>query len=98
MNKRGRKKVEKKKRQRLHKIFDAALDVNGLGIRTVEKTNFMPTAFFDYAGHVGSVIVQINKDGWEPMKEPDLELWILTSNVTEQKCAKVVSQIRGYQK
>lgn len=65
MNRRRRKKAEKKKRAAVHRILDAVIDVNGLGCREVCKTGNLPTAFFEFNGHVASLHVRIYKHGWK---------------------------------
>lgn len=64
MNKRLKKKEEKKKRQFLHRMLDLALDVNGLGQRQQEISGNLPTAFFEFHGEVAHAEITIFPDGW----------------------------------
>lgn len=98
MNKRGRKKVEKMKRQRVHKILDAVLDVNGLGERRIDKTGNLPTAFFGFRGHVGVVTVEIHAEGWSLISEKEVDLWEDIECLSSKEVDKIVFDIRKYQK
>lgn len=62
MNNRKRKIVQAQKRTRrdIHRILDAALDINGLQ----ESEEPHPTAFFKFSGHVGIIEVKFCEDGW----------------------------------
>lgn len=64
MNKRLKKKEEKKKRQFLHRMLDLALDVNGLEQRQQEISGNLPTAFFEFHGQVAHAEITIFPDGW----------------------------------
>lgn len=55
---------EKEVRDKLHKILDLAIDVNGLNPRTKAKTGNLPTVFFGFNGHVAILDLDIHKDGW----------------------------------
>lgn len=98
MNKRGRKKVEKMKRQRVHKILDAVLDVNSLERRTVDLTGELPTAFFGYSGHTNHLSVEVFNDGWGIGKKKSLNKWIAVDSLTDHECNKISVQIKGFQK
>ena len=98
MHKRGRRKAEKTKRQRIHKILDAVLDINGLDERTVKITGNLPTANFEFCGHIGTVIVQVLKDGWYPMRAKDYEKWVGTKEISKMDCDHIVETLRGYKK
>lgn len=49
MNKRAKKKAEKRRRALVHQILDVVLDINGVGARQKEYTGNMPTAFFEFS-------------------------------------------------
>lgn len=66
MKKRLKKKYEDRKRQMIHEALDMVLDINGLGARKVGKTGNLPTAFFGFRGHIGTVEVEVIPDGWSP--------------------------------
>ena len=64
-------------------IFDSVktllalvLETNGYEKRQREYTGALPTVFFDYSGHVNSLTVRIQKDGWESGRNDDREWWI----------------------
>lgn len=65
MNKRAKKKAEKRIRGDIHKVLDIVLDINGLEERSRELTGTLPTAFFDFSGHISEVGISIYKDGWD---------------------------------
>lgn len=54
------------KRKVIHAMLDIVLDVNGLNARKREKTDILPTAFFEFIGHTGQVSVRLCKTGWYP--------------------------------
>lgn len=64
MNKRAKKKAEKRRRALVHQILDVVLDINGTGCRKKEYTGNMPTAFFGFSGHTSGVYIEVHKDGW----------------------------------
>lgn len=74
MKKRIAKKIEKKRREGIHKVLDLVLDVNGLESRRKELTGDKPTVFFSFSGHVASIMVSVYKDGWATGIEDDLNL------------------------
>lgn len=53
-------------REKLHRLFDAALDANGLEARTQEKTGLKPTVFFSFSGHIAACEIRVYDDGWKP--------------------------------
>lgn len=65
MNKRVKKKAEKRIRRDIHKALDIVLDINGLGVRKQSVTGNLPTAFFDFSGHTADVDIYIHKKGWK---------------------------------
>lgn len=66
MKKRLKKRAEKARRKKIHELLDIALDINGLSSRKKTLTRNLPTAFFEFSGHVAGVEVCIHKTGWEP--------------------------------
>lgn len=83
MRDRLRKKAEKRKREQIHRLLDLALDINGLEARDRNTTGNLPTAFFDFSGHVGWVEVQIFSNGWTPDKSPDTKIWPYAYKLSE---------------
>lgn len=75
MKKRIVKKIEKKRREAIHKVLDLVLDVNGLEERKREVTGDKPTAFFGFSGHTAGITVGVFKNGWVAGNEED---WYLT--------------------
>lgn len=69
MKKRIAKKIERKKRESIHKILDLVLDVNGLSERARDLTGDKPTAFFEFSGHTAGITVQLYKKGWSDKAE-----------------------------
>ncbi len=82
MNSRNRKKekakrkIEYGKRKALHKLFDLALDINGLEDRKKGLTGNLPTAFFYYAGHVSMAEINVYRYGWDPHQGADQNIVI----------------------
>lgn len=62
--KRIEKKAEKLRRKKIHDVLEMVLEINTTYPRQREYTGTMPTAFFDFSGHVSMVFVRIDKDGW----------------------------------
>lgn len=71
MNKRIKKKIERRHRQIIHQMLDLVLDINGLCAREQEITGNAPTAFFDFSGHIARVEANIHKRGWDTGKIAD---------------------------
>lgn len=67
MNNRKRKIAQAKRQSRrdIHRILDAALDINGLQ----ESEEPHPTACLRFSGHVGIVGVDLYRDGWNFRKD-----------------------------
>ena len=74
MNRRMKKKVEKRKRKQIHELLDLVLEVNGLEPREQSITGNLPTVFFEFSGHVGRVSVRIYSTGWAPVSYTHLTL------------------------
>lgn len=66
MNNRKRKIAQAKKQSRrdIHRILDAVLDINGL--QASEEPH--PTVFLDFSGHIGTIKVELYRDGWRAGK------------------------------
>lgn len=64
MNKRAKKKAEKRRRALVHQILDVVLDINGTERRQKKYTGNMPTAFFKFSGHTSEVCIYVYRDGW----------------------------------
>jgi hypothetical protein len=54
---------EQEKREKLHKILDLVIDINGLEPRTAAQNK--PTAFLEFSGHVALLQVRVYEKGWE---------------------------------
>lgn len=81
MNKRLQKKNENRKRKLMHELLDLVLDINGLGSRSQKDTGNLPTAFFNFSGHVGWVDVCVYQRGWFSGADKDQEFMTYTNNV-----------------
>lgn len=68
MNARIKKKRSKRaysqEREVIHEILDLVLDINGLQESAKVVTGDHPTAFFSFAGHIGTVEVEVDTHGW----------------------------------
>lgn len=62
MKRRIEKKVEKRRRDKIHELLDLTLDINSTMPREQEKTGNKPTAFFNFSGHCGILTVQVYDD------------------------------------
>ena len=74
MKKRLEKKMEKRKREQIHRLLDLALDINGLEPRKQAITGSLPTAFFYFSGHTGWAEIQVHSDGWDAENYPDVNM------------------------
>lgn len=74
MNKRIKKKTEKRKRKIIHEIFDKVIVINGLQASRKKDTGNHPTVFFDFSGHIGKIEVRVFSSGWEPYADADKEV------------------------
>lgn len=83
MNRRLRKKAGKRRRKLIHGLLDLVLDINGEAPRNQELTGNLPTAFFDFSGHVGVVEVWVYRDGWHPDAGRPRGLWLSAQNQGE---------------
>lgn len=78
MNKRIVKKVEKRRRDKIHELLDLTLDINSTMPRKQEETGNKPTAFFNFSGHCGILSAQVYDEGWKTGIGASKELWIHT--------------------
>lgn len=69
----------------IHKILDAALEINGLGARIKEKTGDKPTVFVEFLGHIGVLSVSIHENGWYPYQTPDYSEFINLGSLTSEE-------------
>lgn len=76
MNKRLKKKAEKNARKKIHDLLDVVLDINGISERRQEITGDLPTAFFEFRGHIGQVSISGYDKGWFPGAESDFNRYI----------------------
>lgn len=74
MNTRIKKKIEKRKRETIHKIFDAVLDINRLQASQKEITGDHPTVFLSFVGHIGVIEIEIDNHGW--VSGADHDKWL----------------------
>ncbi len=66
MNKRVRKKAEKRIRAKIHEALDHVLNINGVHSRKQSVSGELPTAFFSFDGHTSGVGFRIYANGWDP--------------------------------
>ncbi len=62
MKKRLKRKIEKRRRAEVHRVLDLVLDINGLGKRREKLTGNLPTAFFNFSGHVACIYVRVFRE------------------------------------
>lgn len=74
MNKRAKKKADKRRRAVIHGIIDEVLNINGLEPRNREETGNKPTVFLDFSGHVAWITVRIHSNGWESYEPEDINI------------------------
>ena len=73
MNKRLKKKSDKIRRDAIHALLDAVLDINGLEPRERVETGELPTAFMTFSGHVGTIWIRVHSRGWYPDEDADFK-------------------------
>lgn len=88
MNKRIMKKAEKRRRRDIHQILDMVLDINGLTERKRDKTGDLPTAFFEFLGHVAGINVSINEHGWHDEANEEKKFNAYTDSLDDVKVMK----------
>ena len=98
MNKRAKKKAEKRIRGDIHKALDIVLDINGLDCRTHGLTGNLPTAFFYFSGHTAGIYADIHKDGWIPYgPSPESRYCYLRAQMGDQM-DEFISWLEGMKK
>ena len=65
MNRRMKNKIEKMHRAKVHQMLDIVLDINGLGERKQSETGNLPTAFFEFSGHIAKARADVYIGGWK---------------------------------
>ena len=75
MNKRAKKKAEKRRRALAHQILDIVLDINGLEERRVSVSGNKPTASFDFTGNTCGVSACIYDTGYSDGKRTSFHEW-----------------------
>lgn len=88
MKKRLEKKVEKMRRKKVHEILEMVLEINTTYPRQREYTGTLPTAFFEFSGHVSRVYVQVIRDGWNDrgyLDDPDSGLMDARTELDEME-------------
>ena len=83
MNKRIAKKVEKRRRDKIHELLDLTLDINSTMPRWRQETGEQSTAFLNFMGHIGVASIQIYMEGWETGSSPSKDMWVHTYSVKE---------------
>lgn len=78
MNSRRRKKLERRRREPIHEMLDMVLDINGLGKRNRAHTGSLPTAFFEFSGHIGAVMIRVCPHGWSCSADASKEIYVHT--------------------
>lgn len=76
MNKRLKKKKDKMVRREIHNLLDVILDINGFSGRRQEVSGNLPTAFFEFSGHVALAHVSVHDMGWYADSKPDLSVYV----------------------
>ena len=88
MKKRLEKKVEKMRRKKVHEILEMVLEINGTYPRQREYSGSLPTAFFEFSGHVSRVYVQVIRDGWNDrgnLYDPDSDWMDVRTELDEME-------------
>lgn len=83
MKKRIEKKMEKRRRDKIHELLDLTLDINSTMPREQAITGNQPTVFFWFHGHTGDLEIQIYKVGWSFREESKEEVEAYTDCKTE---------------
>lgn len=71
MKKRLEKKKERMVRREIHNLLDAILDINGIAERNQDVSGKLPTAFFEFSGHIAEVNCSVCGEGWYPCSKHD---------------------------
>lgn len=65
MNKRLKKKIDKRKRDEFHRVLDLVLNINGMEDRSRDITGDKPTVFLYFYGHTSEINVSVHSNGWD---------------------------------
>lgn len=49
---------------KIKEILGIVMEINSLEARSAKKSGTLPTAFFDFSGHVANVSVSVYMHGW----------------------------------
>lgn len=88
MKKRIQRKIEKQKREKILKLYDLALQINGLEARRWDETGDKPTVIMKMWGHVNETELSIYRDGWDYGTEEDIVI-SFSNNPSEQRFCKL---------
>lgn len=77
----ARRKAEYGKRESMHRLLDAVLDINGTERRRRDITGDLPTVFLYFSGHTASVDIDIHRHGWVPDNHPEFNARANLNNV-----------------
>lgn len=72
--KKANKKIDKIKRDRIHRMLDLVLDINGTKSRKRSLTGDHPTAFFSFSGHTAGINIMLFRTGWDSLTIPDADM------------------------
>ena len=85
------------KRQKMHKILDLVLDIDGITSKNREKGG--PNVFMYFSGHIHEVTVQVFEDGWVAGTDPDYVNEIgLSYSQADTKIEETISYLRDFLK
>lgn len=85
------------KRQKMHRILDLVLDINGITSKNREKGE--PNVFLYFPGHVHEITVQVFEDGWVAGADPDYVNEIALSYPgADAKIEETISYLRDFLK
>lgn len=91
VKKRLKKKKEKIVRREIHNLLDAILDINGIAERKQEVSGNLPTAFFEFSGHVALAHFFIYDRGWYTGADPDLSVYV---NLVPTKLSEATNRLK----
>lgn len=91
MNKRLKKKAEKNARKKIHDLLDVVLDINGLSGRKQDITGTLPTAFFEFCGHIGQVEFSVYNEGWFPGATANFNRYV---DLSPEKIGREISRLK----
>lgn len=74
VNRRLKKKIDKRKRDKIHRILDLVFDINGMEERKRDITGDKPTAFLYFYGHTTELEVSVHSEGWDSDDYPNFRV------------------------